>query len=419
MVGMKKPYFSVHDTLHDIITRYPQTLEYFTSHGFPQFSDREQLKRLGSMLTFEAAMKSRKKNPETFMELLNEAIEQSLMLSEDGVSRSEDDNALTVAGILPCPVKIPLIDRFESFADTYRKKHGRSVSYNLQSASGGLGWMEDIYRHAVDEHQLPDLVLSAGFELFFDQRLVGRFRDAGTFADLSSLTSFNRDFDGLRLKDPKGNYSILAGVPAIFLVDTLELGDRKVPRTWEDLLSEDLEGSVSLPVEDLDLFNAVTLRLEHRFGMEAVERLGRNMLRSMHPSQMVREGSRKGSSPAGKPAVTVLPWFFTRMIFSGTSLQIVWPEDGAILSPIFAAAKRSKADQLSEILSLFESREIGQLLRDKGMFPCVHPEVENDLPENAGFQWLGWDAVYSRDMGKLIQTCTSTFMKAMGEEKTK
>ena len=55
-----------------------------------------------------------------------------------------------------------------------------------------------------------------------------------------------------------------------------------------------------------------------------------------------------------KPAVTVLPWFFTKMIFPGTPLEVVWPKDGAILSPVFVAGKESKKDELKEIVHFFE-----------------------------------------------------------------
>jgi ABC-type Fe3+ transport system substrate-binding protein len=405
---MKRTYFTQDDTLYDIITRYPQTRDHFITQGFPQFSDQNQLERFGRLLSFKAAMKAKKKNPGLFMELLFDVIDHSSMLQEQGVSISESNQALSIAGILPCPVRIPLLDKFEQLVSDHEKQQGLPVSYNLQSASQGVGWLEDQYKDAENEHQIPDLALSAGFELFFDQKLIGRFRDSGTFCDLSSLSRFSRDFDGLDLKDPKGNYSILAGVPAVFLVDTIALGERKVPSRWEDLLSDELQESVSLPVEDLDLFNAVCLQLENRFGIDAVRKLGENMLRSMHPSQMV-----KNSGKTDKPAVTVLPWFFTRMIFAGTSLKIIWPEDGAILSPIFAAAKRSKGEQLSPILSFFESREIGQLMREKGMFPSVNPEVDNALPPGASFQWLGWDAIYASDIGARIRTCTEVFNLAM------
>ncbi len=406
---MNEHYIRRTDSLYTIITTYPETLGIFTANGFSQLARPDQLESLGKMLSFEAAMKSKKKHAAIFMEMLNEVIEQHAGMQEEGVVSHHVDDTVQITGILPCPVKLPLLDSFRTYADSYRAAHGTAIDYELQAASGGLDWIEQRLSQASGPDDIPDLIVSAGFELFFDQDLVGRYRDRGVFKDLSGLSSFNSCFDGLDLKDPRGNYSIIAGVPAIFLVDTLELHGRDIPRTWDDLLSEQFTGSISLPVEDLDLFNAVCLTLYREKGIEAVRALGRNMLRSMHPSQMV---ARKGSE--AKPAVTVLPWFFTHMIFSGTSLKVVWPEDGSILSPIFLAAKAEKADKLSEIVHYFESRPVAQLMREKGFFPCVNPEIDNGIPSDHRFKWLGWEYIYAHDMTSLIARCTEAFNEETG-----
>jgi len=406
---MKKMFFAKTDSLYTIVTQYPETLDIFAANGFPQLRDPQQLTSFGKLITFEAAMKAKKKNSDIFLQMLYEAIQQQ-MHTEEGVAASSAAGC-SVAGILPCPVKLPLIDSFKEFAASYQKRHHIAIDYQLQSASGGLTWLEEIMRSAKDEDDIPDLSISAGFELFFDRELIGKYRDAGVFKDLSGLQTFNSCFDGLDLKDTRGHYSILAGVPAVFLVDTLELEGRKKPERWDDLLSEEFRDSISLPVEDLDLFNAVCLTLYKRRGADAVRDLGRNMMKSMHPAQMVKSSGR----PSGRPAVTVLPWFFTRMIFSNTSLEVVWPKDGSILSPIFIAAKASKEAELKEIVDYFESRPVAQLMRDKGYFPCVNPEIDNGIPADHTFQWLGWDFIYEHDISELIKECTEIFTRETGD----
>lgn len=411
---MKTTYFTKTDTLFSITEKFPETVPLFTANGFPQLQDPAQRKLLGSAVTFEQALSAKKKNPDIFLHMLFEVIEQKQQLNDEGSSQPLEplQAGCSIAGILPCPVKIPLLDNFKQFASAYEQKQHKTLSYRLRSASGGISWLEDEIRAAQSIESIPDLFISAGFELFFDKNLIGKYRDQGAFADLSGLNSFNHCFSGIDLKDPAGNYSILAGVPAIFLVDTLELNGRKKPETWDDLLSPEFENSISLPVEDLDLFNAVCLTLYKTKGIEAIQKLGKNMLSSLHPAQMVK--TRKNSGQ--KPAVTVLPWFFTRMIFSGTSLHIVWPKDGAILSPVFIAARKAKAEELREIVHYFESPQVGTLLREKGFFPTVHPEVNNKIPEGNAFQWLGWDFIYSHDISALIARCTEEFNNAMGIE---
>ena len=59
-------------------------------------------------------------------------------------------------------------------------------------------------------------------------------------------------------------------VAAVFLVNTDELGDRAVPVSWEDLLKPEFENSVSLPIGDFDLFNAILLNIYKKYGEDGI-----------------------------------------------------------------------------------------------------------------------------------------------------
>jgi ABC-type Fe3+ transport system substrate-binding protein len=87
----------------------------------------------------------------------------------------------------------------------------------------------------------------------------------------------------------------------------------------------------------------------------------------------------------------------------------VWPSDGAILSPIFMLAKKSRRDELQPIVDFLASRELGEILAHKGLFPSTHPEVDNRLEPGWAFNWLGWDYVKTRDVKSLIQHCQTLF----------
>ncbi len=402
------------DSLFSITERFPETIDIFVANGFPQLQNPSKRKVMGSAITFEMAMQSKKKNSAIFLQMLNEAINQKKeMAADEGEDISDASNSVDIAGVLPCPVKIPLLDGFKTFTKDYFNQKKTGINYRLKSASGGIKWLEDEVRIATNDSEIPDLFLSAGFELFFDKELIGKYRDQGIFHDMSGLDRFNSCFDGVDLKDPKGNYSILAGVPAIFLVNNEELNGRKKPETWDELLSKEFENSLSLPVEDLDLFNAVILTLYKEKGPESIKALGRNLLSSMHPAQMVKSTTKSEE----KPAVTVLPWFFTKMIFPGTPLEVVWPKDGAILSPVFVAGKESKKDELKEIVHFFEGEAVGEILRDKGYFPSVNPNIDNRIPPQNKFRFLGWDFIYQNDITEIINICMDLFNSAVNEPK--
>lgn len=411
-------FINMNDSLYAICEKYPETVDIFVSRGFPRMGDYEQRAGYGKLINLKLALEMKKLNPELFIQLLNETIAAERDGEDttlNGASRGNraaggqsGKERITVTGLLPCPVRIPLLESFNRFTKAYQENHSHQVQAELKAASTGTSWVEEHVDSANSINDLPDLFVSAGFDLFFDEKKIGRFRRAGDFAALVPPRGENPSFRGLNLSDPDREYSIIAVVPAVFLVNMHEIGDRRVPRSWEELLSGGWENSVSLPVGDFDLFNAMLLSLRSRYGDEAIVNLGEIMLDAMHPSQMVKS-HRKQSR---RPAVTIMPYFFTRTVREGGAMEAVWPSDGAILSPIFMLAKKGKADLLRPFTDFFASKEVGEILSGQGLFPSLHPEVDNRLGPDASFLWLGWDYIKRHDLSVEISRCEALFNSA-------
>jgi len=399
-------------TLFDITEKYPETVPVFTSNGFPQMADKVKREAFAKTISLRSALLLKQMDPEAYIRLLEEAVNRknnSADITLGDAPGNGDSKNLNVVGLLPCPVRLPLMERWNDFLKKRTEDGLEPVNHELKAASMGLGWVEENI-DGVDNHlELPDLFISAGFDMFFDKRKIGRFREKGAFRDISGYEKFNPDFDGLNLRDPEGQYSIISVVPAVFLVNTDELGDRPVPETWEDILSPIYEKNVSLPVGDFDLFNGILLNILKKYGDEGVRALGRSLLESLHPSQMVKSEKKKQN----KPAITIMPYFFTKMVKEGSSLKAVWPKDGAIISPIFMLAKTAEKERLQPVVDFFASREIGDVLANQGLFPSTHPEVDNGLGETSPFMWLGWDYISSNDLSELIAHCEKLFNEAV------
>ena len=197
----------------------------------------------------------------------------------------------------------------------------------------------------------------------------------------------------------------------VFLINTKELGNLEMPKSWKDIMKPEFERRVSLPVGDFDLFNAILLNIHKEYGDTGVEKLAKSLLEPMHPSEMVRS-DRKSEN---RPIVTIMPYFFTRITKLGDVMEAVWPEDGAIISPIFVLAKKEKIDKLQPIIDFFESIEVGQILSHKGLFPSVHPDIDNKIPEENKMMWLDWDYIYSNDINELILHCDKVFKKSLNQ----
>ena len=163
--------------------------------------------------------------------------------------------------------------------------------------------------------------------------------------------------------------------------------------------------SVSLPIADFDLFNAILVHIYRLFGFEGVKNLGRSLLSNLHPAQMIE---------AKEPAVTIMPYFFSKMVPEKGPKEVIWPAEGAIISPIFMLTKANKAKELDKIIKYMSGEGVGNVLANQGLFPSVHPNVKNPV-NGRPMLWVGWDFIYSNDMGKLIKDCEEVFKKGAEE----
>ena len=399
----------INDTIKiaEICEKYPEVIEIFEKNGFSNFKDEKVRNMLGN-LTLKTALASKKISADTFVELLEDYIEQNRK-SADVVSKKEDGE-ISVMGLLPCPIRIPLLEEFNRFLDNNRDIN---VKYELKAASAGLGWLKDDVIKANHPEKLADIFISAGFDLFFDDRLMGKFKKEGIFKDISGISRYNKNFENseISLKDPEGDYSMLGVVPAVFLVNKDMLGDRPLPKSWKELLTPEFEKSVSLPISDFDLFNSILININKNYGEEGVKNLGKALLENLHPAQMVKSDKMKVNTPT----VTIMPYFFTKMIKENGPMVAVWPEDGAIISPIFMLSKKSKQQQIQKIVDFLSGKKVGEVLSHQGLFPSINPEVDNNM-DGKRFMWCGWDYIHDNNVGEILERCKEIFFESAKEE---
>jgi ABC-type Fe3+ transport system substrate-binding protein len=398
---MNNRKLDVNDTLYKITEEEPAVIPVLVNKGFSQMNDPEKRKLFGRQITLKQAAVMKNINLEKLLELMENEIEKNS-------KNKNTTDKIKISGSLPCPVKIPLTEELEKAGE----KLDSQVEFDLKSASQGLEWLKNGFEEIESADELSDIFISAGFDLFFDKDLMDRFRRKHVFKDVSGIKKLNSDFEdkGIDLLDPEGDYSVLSIVPAVLLVNKEELNGREIPRSWKDIMSEEFAGSVSLPVSDFDLFNAILLNIYKKYGKEGVKNLGRSMKKALHPSQMVKEGGRKADD---QPAVTIMPYFFTRMAKRFPHMEFVWPKDGAVISPIFMLTKKEKAEKMKAIIELMASEKIGRIFSEQGLFPSVLPEIDNNLPEDAEFMWPGWEFLREQNPGQLLKELETEFHKSV------
>ncbi|HQO72775.1 MAG TPA: ABC transporter substrate-binding protein [Sedimentibacter sp.] len=389
----------IKDTLFNITEKHKEALDLLISLGFDSLKDDNLRKVFGSSISLENALKSKKINADEFVTRLMERIE------ENKSAQKKFKDTIRITGVLPCPVKVPLMETFEKWLS--EQNFDFNLNYDLKAASMGIDWIKDEMKNSVN---VPDLFISAGFDLFFDKNLLGKYKSENLFEDITGIQKYNDDFSEYNLEDPSCQYSMLGIVPAVFLVNKDEMKGRKIPQSWEELMSGEFENNVSLPISDFDLFNALLLNIYRLYGEEGIRKLARIFQKNMHPSEMIKSHMKRE-----RPAITIMPYFFTWMVREGSPMELVWPKDGAIISPIFMLTKKETKDKTKTIADFFASKEAGEILSHKGKMPSVNPEVDNQIPKENKYIWLGWDFIKENDISNLIKKCENIFNDTLKE----
>jgi ABC-type Fe3+ transport system substrate-binding protein len=122
-----------------------------------------------------------------------------------------------------------------------------------------------------------------------------------------------------------------------------------------------------------------------------------------------------GSGREDTPAISAMPLFFANNIKNRENVSIVWPTDGALVSPVTMLVKADKREELRFLIDFLNGLEVAAICAGAA-FPSVHPGVDNCLPDNATFKWIGWDYVKNHDLKALIADTNAAFLRAFHGE---
>ncbi len=368
--------------VYDLLREHPDLQDFLISIGFENFKNLSAIESITKIMTLRKILQSRSIDGENFQERF-----AAFAASGEGQPAvALDDANLVVRGALPCPVKDTMIEAYHKHIDESELK----VYSDFKSANLGYDFVGKTDFTIAD---LPDVFLSPGFKFPFLEPNIKPLFNGENF--MESDLPYNSAFDAF--KDPKRIFHIAGAVPCVFLINKTGHDFGEYPSSWSDIVDPDFDVELTLPMGDLDIVNAVLLTIHSTYGEKGVEVLLSKCTRNMHPSEMVKTMLQNKV----KTSVNIIPYFFGTMAERNGNVKVVWPEDGAILSPILMAFKKHKQAQLSPLIDYFNSPDFAKSMYADGKFPSSFAGIDNDLP--GGFKWVGWDYLYSDKSAVLLE----------------
>lgn len=312
----------------------------------------------------------------------------------------------TLLAMMPCPLKVPVEEDFARRAEAGEWTGLDTSKVVFEGNATQTGFYEQVKEYKNVE-ELPDLVIAPGVSSFFHADFRGRFLEQGVFADVTEgWGGSGSRFGDLDLIDPKGWYTMLCVNPLVMVVDHTRLGGLPVPRAWSDLLKPEFNRLVAMRGKKGEFCETTLLTLRHVYGMEAVERFGESVKEGLHPAQMAKNA---GTANPDTAAVLIMPYFYALSIPRKDKVTVVWPEEGAIASPVFLLAKASEQKRLKLLTDYLTGEHVSGLY-ESASFPALHPAVKSRLPEGAKLLWMGWDLVWNEDIGRVTKETHDRFM---------
>jgi ABC-type Fe3+ transport system substrate-binding protein len=395
-------------TIHDLVSRHPETEPLFTANGLHLFADQQVRETFGRALTLRTVLRAAGINGGSFRTLLSHAIDAQSLNSTGSPSRP-----LSLFALLPCPLKVPLEEAVNDFLEELDPRERAGLTCRIEGNANNQIEYADYADHFQEIGEMPDIIISPGFNSFYHPGFVQRFIHAGCFRGVN-LSPGDRHLSPLGVVDPDSHYTMLAMNLLLPVVDLTRLGSRPVPRRWEDLLDPVYGKSIAIRGNRVGTFcETLLLSMFRDFGREGLVRLGRTVAWGWHPSQMVKAA---GSGQEGTPAISVMPLFFANTIKNRDRISVVWPEDGALVSPVTMLVKAEAQERLRPLIDFLTGPRVAAICAGAS-FPALHPAVDNRLPEGACFKWIGWEYIKNNDLKSLIADTNADFLASFrGEE---
>ena len=390
--------------LGKLMEEYPESRAVFDAHGLGNLVSAESLQAVGPFLTLETALKAHDIAPSEFLKLLCASRDSGPIMEAPGMSEAEIQGATRLMTLMPCGLKVPFGKSLAAFISDLPADVQQALNYAVESNVNHELSYYPYVGHIQSVDELPDVIVSSDFNDFFHRRFYERFvRPKTHFANAADYAP-NALFTDAGVPDPLGQYIILCVNPLVVVADLEKAGDRPLPRRWEDLLDSMWNRSITLRGNEDFFCHAVLLPLFKEHGISAMKALAENVYDGRHPSQMVKTAGNGKSA-----ALYVMPDFFSRKLPSSRAVKRIWPEDGALASPVTLLVKKDAAVEFKAVVDYLTGKSMAQVFSG-AYFPSPRPDIDNGLSDDARLKWLGWDYIRENDLKRINKEIDDVFL---------
>lgn len=316
----------------------------------------------------------------------------------------ENFSNCNLLALMPCPLKVPFERLITGYVEK-KKQEGVKLNCNIvANANNHLAFYEQIDAFE-DIDEIPDIVISPGLNNFFYDEFHNRFISKGYFRNPIEYGEAE-DFQNIGYPDVDRNYTMFTLNLLVIVVNKDRLKGAGIPKSFGDLLSKEYYKNISIRGRDEFVCETVLLNFYKEYGFEGIKLLSENVKEGLHPAEMVKKAT---SANHQDPAIYVMPYFFARNISARKNIELVWPEDGALVNAISMLVKRDISKDVKDLAGYIAGQEVGRVFTNAA-FPVSNPTVELGSFKDKKYKWLGWKFIQDNNLRKVMDEITNYYI---------
>jgi ABC-type Fe3+ transport system substrate-binding protein len=335
-------------------------------------------------------------------------------LKEDRIVDDSEREELDFFGSIFCPCKERFATAYRGFEERYNA--GKNSKEKLHGVVPSEHRLDDRYHNLTiikTKEKFPAITTAGGYLEFLRTDFIANAENGfmrGWFAARSPASPVHPFFEGLQLHDPKNIFSIYGAMPYILVVNHKRLKERKAPRRIADLIAPEFRSSIAVPYSIDDITEHLLLSIWKNYGSDGIEALARNVIMTGRAPELIADAIAHKDDGA---CVYLMTWFFANTVPKRDYLEIVWPQDGALLCPLYAVLKAELSEKQKAAAAFLFGAELGQAMAD-GWYTHINPDVRYKLPpdKTQRFQWIGWDYIYEKPLDQRVAEIETVFRSA-------